>query len=172
MDIEFFWSLIETSRAEASDCEQQASALTGLLTQRKAHEIAEFDRLFEERLDQSFRWDLWAVVHIVHGGCSADNFEHFRGWLIAQGRAYFERALNDPRAAADAISPGGYAMGEDMLYAAANAYAAVTGKPLPEIERNDDRPCMPAGDAWHESEICGLYPALAEKFGRRVRQSG
>ncbi|WP_342210876.1 LysR family transcriptional regulator [Streptomyces sp. DH-12] len=44
---------------------------------------------------------LWAAAYVINGGCSDDGFDYFRGWLIAQGREVFERAVARPGALAD-----------------------------------------------------------------------
>ena len=41
-------------------------------------------------------WNLWGAAYLMKGGCSDDAFDYFRGWLVAQGRRTWERALRDP----------------------------------------------------------------------------
>jgi len=161
MDIVEFWALIKKSRA--AGCEEHAENLSELLAKKPAREIVEFDRLFHARLHEAYRWDLWAVAHIVNGGCSDDGFEYFRCWLIGQGRDYFEAALLEPaRAAAHAI-PGEEAECEDLLYAAAGAYESVTGDDEMDYPR-ELGPLEPVGQRWKASELEALFPALCEKF--------
>ena len=96
MDTDGFWDLIEASRHGDQGCEEQTRILTALLAQLEPEGIVSFQRHFAERRRESYRWDLWAVAYIVNGGCSDDCFDYFRGWLIAQGREYFETALASP----------------------------------------------------------------------------
>jgi hypothetical protein len=56
---------------------------------------------FWEVMADSYRVDLWGAAYLINGGCSDDGYEYFRGWLIAQGRATFERIVADPDALAD-----------------------------------------------------------------------
>ncbi len=65
----------------------------------------------------------------MRGGCSDDGFDYFRGWLVAQGRTVWERALADPDSLADAgVDPRDDMVEcEDVLAAASRAYAAATG---------------------------------------------
>jgi hypothetical protein len=161
MDLAEFWTLIGKSRA--ADCEEHAENLSELLGRKPAQEIIDFDRLFRERLDEAYRWDLWAVAYIVNGGCSDDGFEYFRSWLIGQGRAYFEAALREPERAADNARPGAEAECEDLLYAAAGAYESKTGdSDMPRARAK--APAGPAGEPWDEDGVEELYPALAKKF--------
>lgn len=162
MDIDHFWKLIEQTRGTGG-CEEHAENLSEVLGRMPPQEIVDFDKLFHARLDEAYRWDLWAVAYIVMGGCSDDSFEYFRCWLIGQGRAYFEAALRDPERAADNLAPGDDAEGEDLLYAAASAYESRTGDAdMPHARTK--RSAEPAGQAWDEDEVDQLYPALARKF--------
>jgi Protein of unknown function (DUF4240) len=164
MDISEFWQLIEQSRSNSSECEEQAQRLFELLIKTPPKQIVEFDHHFTERLHEAYRWDLWAVAYIVNGGSSDDGFEYFRCWLIGQGQEYFEAALQDPEKAADNIVPGEEVECEDLLYVAARAYEELTGdEDMPGGE--EPGPAAPAGNPWDEDEVETLFPALAEKFG-------
>jgi hypothetical protein len=163
MDAESFWDLIKKSRSGAEDCEEQAESLTALLTELEPQEIIDFDRHLRQRRAEAYRWDMWAVAYIINGGCSDDGFEYFRGWLIAQGKEYFEATLNDPEHAADRISPGDEAECESILYVASEAYAKRTGEVMPAQEFVT--PTAPTGQEWGEDEVERLYPKLAKKFG-------
>ena len=124
-----FWTLIERSRAHASDCEAQAQALAQLLAQLAAAEIVAFDRHFHEQLNRAYHWDVWGVAVLALGGCSDDCFLYFRGWLIGQGHAAFEAVLADPPALLALLSVEPIALdGEHLLYAAYQAYETVVGE--------------------------------------------
>ncbi len=163
MDNNTFWQLIEKSRKRAEDCEEQAENLIALLAKMPPSDIVEFDKHFHKCLDNAYRWDLWAVAYIVHGGCSDDSFEYFRCWLIGQGQIYFEAALENAESAANNIEPGEDADGESLLYAASQAHEEATGEEeMPDYERA--RPAEPAGTPWDEEKVDELYPKLAKKF--------
>jgi Protein of unknown function (DUF4240) len=132
------WNLIEQARTDrARTGDDVADALVRLLAQRPPAEILTFDQPLWELLAVSYRADLWAAAYLINGGASDDGFEYFRGWLIAQGRAVFERALADPnslaavpavRAAAD---EGDELEDEDVLRVVWTAYRSVTGQEPP-----------------------------------------
>jgi hypothetical protein len=126
-----------------------------------ADEIYGFQQELWQRLDESYRWDLWAVAFIIDGGCSDDGFEYFRGWLISQGRKYFEAALADPRQAAERAQPDTIYC-EDILYVAGVAYKAKTGKHLTRSAGRNQK--SPAGTLWEEDKVNDLFPDLAERF--------
>jgi hypothetical protein len=125
-------------------------------------EIIDFDRYMQQQLARAYRWDLWAVAYIVRSGCSDDSFEYFRGWLIAQGKDYFEAAMDNAENAAEKIQVGGEVECESILYAAFKAYERRTGKSLPASDVIT--PKDPIGQEWEEDNVELLYPKLARKF--------
>lgn len=165
MDVDEFWYLIEASRRRGDRCKEQTEALVDLLEQRSPDEIVSFQRHFSDRRRESYRWDLWAVAYIINFGCSDDGFDYFRGWLIAQGRQYFEAALVSAERAANRASPGGSYWCEDILYAADRAYESRTGNELPPEAFGEPRIAEgPQGEKWAEEELERLYPELCQRF--------
>lgn len=163
MSVDRFWMLVEGARrTSGNDGMVMAMALQASLGRLSADEIFGFHLRLNERLDESYRWDLWAVAYIVNGGASDDGFEYFRGWLIAQGRQYFEAALKDPSRAADRAGAAYDNENEQILYAAMGAYEAKTGKPppVPPSRRGPE----PAGKRWEEKDLPGLFPELVKRF--------
>jgi hypothetical protein len=92
-------------------------------------QIVAFELAFDRITEQGYRWDLWAAAYLMRGGCSDDGFDYFRGWLIAQGRTFWERAVADPDFLASAgVDPDDDMVEcEDILGAASTAYARQTG---------------------------------------------
>ena len=112
---------------------------------------------------EAYRWDLWAVAYIVNGGCADDGFEHFRGWLIAQGRPRFQEALENPEIVGDWAEPDeNYC--EDILYAAQDAYENRTGEVFPYDAIHTHQPSETAGAPWDEEQLEALYPELYGRF--------
>ncbi len=158
-----FWDHIDKSRKVAEDTEEQMGRLLGAISSLEPAEILDFDRHFRECVRDAYRHDLWAVAYIVNGGCSDDGFDYFLGWLIAQGRKYFEAALVDPQAAAKNAVRGEENECENLWYIASGAYETKTGK----ADFYDIAPRVPRtiqGDEWHEDSVDELFPALAKKF--------
>ncbi len=161
MDMDQFWDLIEQSRHGAEDCDEQAGKLKILLTALQPDDIQSFDRLFWDRLFESYRWDLWAVAYIINGGCSDDSFGDFRAWLIARGKEVYEAALQNPETAAKGVKAD-EAECEAITYAALYAYQEKTGEemPVPELNFPED----PRGEPWTEADLPQLYPKLWKRF--------
>jgi hypothetical protein len=161
MNKDTFWNLIDSSREGTSDGEGHAARLKEALKGLDTNEVLGFERELWMRLAESYRWDLWAVAFIVNGGCSDDGFDYFRGWLISQGREYFEAALQTPERAAERAEPDANEC-EDILFVAASVYKEKTGEyPPPSDFMPKDGP---VGTQWNEDDLETLYPELCERF--------
>lgn len=161
MQNENFWELIHNSKVGANDCGEQADNLSQLLSDLEPPEIVSFDEHLNRKLIDSYRWDLWAVAYIINGGASDDGFLYFRGWLIAQGKDYFEAALSDPESAANNAIVGAFNECEDILYVARQAYEEKTED---EIPTTLSEPSEPTGESWQEDNVEQKFPKIAAKF--------
>lgn len=140
MDREQFWALIETARREIrdlSDAEAVASRAVDILSGYARHEIAAAQQPLWDLMADSYTTALWAAAYEINGGCSDDLFDYFRGWLILQGRAAFERVVSEPDSLADlpeiqaAAAAGVDVECEAALSIAWTAYERATGGQLP-----------------------------------------
>lgn len=163
-DHERFWSTIEDCRRKTSDLDELAADLVETLKTRTVEEILEFRAVFDECLNRAYRWDLWGAAYVINGGCSDDGFDYFIGWLIAQGKDYYEAALADPERAGDAVEPGDEADFEGMWYVAGQAYEAVTGLDDFYDRLPSSRRCEIQGDEWDEDDLPSLFPSLSKRF--------
>ena len=127
MDKTAFWEMIEESRQEGRFCEAQAAHLRARLAGLDLAEIVSFQQHLWARMAEAYRGDLWAFAYIVNGGCSDDGFCVFRGWLIAQGREFFEEVLRVPELVAERVQESGEASCGDMVYVAEEVYRDRTG---------------------------------------------
>lgn len=159
---DMFWKIIDESREDAADLDEQVNRLVALLSEFAPGDILEFQHVFDQRVRDAYRWDLWAVAYIINGGCSDDGFDYFLGWLIAQGREYYEAALADPERAGDRVSPGDVAECEEMWYVAAEAYESTGKDDFYELALGIPRTIQ--GERWEEDEVYELFPSLAQKF--------
>jgi hypothetical protein len=164
MTTDEFWKLIARSRrGTAGDIDAQMDRLRELLRGLDPKDVVGFDRRFLECARAAFRNDLWAAAYIINGGCSDDGFDYFVGWLVAQGRAYFEAALADPAKAGRRVEPGEEVECGDMWSIAARVYEEATGKDYDGVAPNVTRTLK--GKGWDEDTVEALYPGLARKFG-------
>ncbi|MFJ6566137.1 DUF4240 domain-containing protein [Streptomyces sp. NPDC091292] len=147
MDTETFWQLIEDARAAESAAPTSGSGMdesravaeraAALLATRPAEEIQGAQQTFWNLMAASYGIRLWGAAYTINGGCSDDGFDYFRGWLIAQGREVFERAVADPDTLADSPAVRTAARTWDELECEAvlgiawDAHRQATGEELP-----------------------------------------
>lgn len=161
-----FWNLIETAAKEADgDMVEQARLLTERLATLTPEEIVQFQRLLEEQLALTYRWDLRGAAHVIHGGISEKAFESFRAWLIAHGKSICEAAVDDPDSLVEVVEEE--TNGQPLLKAAGQAYKTKTGKTIPPSEPIDTEP---AGEEWTEEELPEMFPALWDQFGEEEKE--
>jgi hypothetical protein len=162
MDRNEFWQVIEGSR-RGSDLDAQIESLRERLSSYAPSDVADFHKHLQKLLAESYAWTLWGAAYLINGGCSDDGFDYFRGWLIAQGRQWFERASADPDLLADLPGLEDFAELEEIWYVANQVYEEKTGSrvPMESIPRRE------LGEGWdfddHE-EMKRRYPRLFAKF--------
>jgi hypothetical protein len=172
MDETDFWEIVDGTRdAAGGDPEEHADLLVERLAQLDPEAVLDFARHFESRYIRAYRWDLWGAASILLDGASDDAFDFFRCWLIGQGRDVFEGALQDPDALADLLesfdADGGDGDGEELGYAADEAYEQLTGSVAPELGI-PAQPREPEGTAFDIDDPAVLevrFPRLWERFG-------
>ncbi|RIV35635.1 DUF4240 domain-containing protein [Micromonospora radicis] len=132
-----FWQLIDRARAGGGEPDAIAARAVTLLAAHDPEEIVGYARHQQRVLAASYRVDLWGAAYLINGGASDDGFEYFRGWLMAQGREVFARAVADPDALADlprvrsaSLSGEEFECG-DMLAVPWDAYRGATASDLP-----------------------------------------
>src|SRR5215475_13181372 len=136
MDTEDVWRLVAQARADTDGGAPDAVAarMTELLARRQPVEIVAFAQPLWDLLVASYRADLWAAAYVINGGASDDGFDYFRGWLIAEGRDVYDRALADPDSLAthpaiiEAAASGDDPEDPDILSVAWSAHRAATGE--------------------------------------------
>ncbi|WP_369242932.1 DUF4240 domain-containing protein [Streptomyces sp. R21] len=170
MDETEFWELVDTTREGAEgDPEEHADLLIERLTRLDPDSVLDFARHFESRYNRAYRWDLWGAAWVLLDGASDDAFDFFRCWLIGQGREVFEGALHDPDSLADLLDDFDEDLdgdGEELGYAADEAYEQLTGVVAPDLGIPPAAP-EPEGtpvDFENESALMERYPKLWERF--------
>ncbi len=162
MNRDEFWKLIEHS-GSGGDPGERVESIEAELGERSPEEIVDFERHLADLLAASYTWDLWGAAYLINGGCSDDGFDYFRGWLIAQGRSVFEKALADPDSLANLADLEEDVECEEMLYVAKSAYEAATQEEIPSVPIN-----LPdLGEGWDfddDAEMKRRYPKLFARF--------
>ncbi|MGW1077829.1 DUF4240 domain-containing protein [Streptomyces sp. NPDC002537] len=170
MDETEFWELIDTTREAAEgDAEDQADLLVERLMQLDPDRVVDFARHFEARYNRSYLWDLWGAAAVLLNGASDDAFDFFRCWLIGQGREVFEGGIHEPDHLAELLDDFDDEVdgdGEDLGYAADEAYEQLTGTETPDLGLPDPPP-EPLGtpfDLEDEAALAERFPRLWDRF--------
>jgi hypothetical protein len=161
MDEILFWGLIKKARTTSDSIARQMEALSSDLSNFKASEIKNFQKLLDEKMCEAYHWDLWALAYIAQGGCSDDGFVDFRAWLILQGQEFFKLALTDIRKVLDEVPWGQGAQVEGLQGVAGVAYEWRTGKSLLP---GKVPPCRLKGVAWKVQDLEILYPEVYKHY--------
>ncbi|SDZ26294.1 Protein of unknown function [Micromonospora pattaloongensis] len=172
MDTQQFWTLIDQARAGGDgDTETVAARLESALADLEPSEIVGWDRHLWRVLAASYREDLWGAAYLINGGCSDDGFDYFRGWLMAQGREVFARAVAEPDSLAEspavrrAAATGQELEAADMIGVAFRAHLRATGAELPAADA--PQPASGPEEFWDfddEDEARRRLPKLAALF--------
>ncbi|GAA4922620.1 DUF4240 domain-containing protein [Streptomyces coeruleoprunus] len=171
MDETEFWEIIDTTREAAEgDPEDHAELLVERLLQLDPDSVLDFARHFEARYNRAYRWDLWAAAAVLLGGAGDDAFDYFRCWLIGQGRELYEGAVHDAESLAehlDDFDPEIDGDGEELGYAADEAYEQLTGTVAPDLGIAAPPP-EPEGtplDVDDDAALTERLPRLWDRFG-------
>ncbi len=171
MDETEFWEIIDASREAAEgDPEEQAELLVERLTRLDPDSVLDYARHFEARFNRAFLWDLWGAAAVLFDGAGDETFDSFRCWLIGQGREVYEGAVHDPDALADLLGDFDVEIdgdGEEIGFAADEAYEALTGAETPElgIPVPDKEPLGAPLDLLDDDVLAERLPRLWERFG-------
>lgn len=121
-----FWDLVGQHVVVGPSFEVDVARLRAALEALPAGEIASFDEILARLLRRSHTWELRGAAHVIKGADADEGFERFCAWLVAQGKAVFEKALEEPDSLVE------YSAGDmeclDMLVVAYDTYHAITGQ--------------------------------------------
>ena len=152
MDQRELWKVIEDARRAAGgpdgesdggsqagpDAEAVAAQAVTILAALPAERIVRAAQPLWDLMSDAYLDGLWAAAYLINAGASDDGFDYFRGWLIAQGREAFERAVADPDSLADLPAVRAAAAEDEELECQDlpsivwDAYRRATGEELPE----------------------------------------
>lgn len=128
-----FWDLIAEAKAATGKKDEVPPWLEQRLQEFPAEEIIDFSAWLATFCGRSYNAKLWVAASIIEGGLSYDGFFGFQGWLIAQGKAVYENALDNPDSLADIEFErdivGPLVNLEKLFYTYFRAYNKKVGKP-------------------------------------------
>ncbi|MFJ7308813.1 DUF4240 domain-containing protein [Peribacillus frigoritolerans] len=166
---------------KSREFEDQAEWLKAVLAKKGLEEVIDFEFLFQNLMNDSFKSRLWGAAFVLMGGCSDDAFDYFRGWLIGQGEEMFSKVMKDPEFLAEYINEDnlddeGFPQNEEFLSVGLDAYTLIkTGDFEWDdniydelLEALDKKGVQPATDIefdWEEDDSKKIFPVLWEIFG-------
>lgn len=158
-----FWEIIQKSKDYSNnDMEVQLVELERILCLFKSEEIISFYRVFQDLMNESYHFDLWAAAYIINDGCTEDEFDYFRGWLISQGETVFTNALADPESLVDVIPEKSEekTFFENIIYAAGRVYFRRLDE---EIPLRTDFKWELKGEEWSVENVYDKFPKLSSQ---------
>ena len=167
MELDRFWSLVETSHGGSDDVDEQCAALADELRKLSAEDVVAFVHRFNELHDAAYSWDLWGAGYIMNGGCSDDGFHYFRSWVISRGRQVYENALQDPDSLAEVVSPDEeFFENEPIAYMPVEVWGELTGQSPDEFPHRQRTLTGPTGEPWDEEgdDLDRRFPKLCRVF--------
>lgn len=156
MDFNLFWELIDESSTADSNI-GKVELLGSKLATFDPSAIKRFAVLLNDCMDQLNHWDLWAVAWISRNGCSDDDFDYFKAWIIMQGRAVFESVIASPLSVTEHVHSQQDIQCEALLHTPFSVYEEKTSRPLRLSSRNQSKI---KGKSWTEAELQDRYPAV------------
>jgi len=157
MTLDEFWAIIEASQADNPD--DQLDKYADELYNLSEEELLGFRTHYHQRLKESNTWELWGAAFLINFGCSDEGFEHFRDWLIAQGRTVFTEAVSQPESLTLIAQPEHSEL-EDFRFVMADVYEENFGKTIPGLPEELEFDTDPTGTPWDEKDLGKLYPRL------------
>lgn len=162
MDDQRFWAIVAAARdAAGDDVDDRVTGLEETLLSLHADEVQAFQDVYDEMLQRANTWALWGAASVMMGGCSDDAFRYFRDWLISEGEAVFEAALNDPESLA-ALPEQDEPSLEGFGDIAAEVFEQMTDT---EVERRAFlEGGEPSGTPWEQDDLPGRFPRLSARY--------
>ena len=187
MDIKTFWELIDKTRQVSREAisadefindevdDMQIDLLVKSLSALSEEEIFDWERIFDDFMDEAYIAELWEVAYIINCGCGDDGFTDFRAWVISQGEEVYKNAIADPESLVDVINVRKGEQAFSGLWSVViSAYETKTGKGFDTLPvKNRGLPQLKGvrtqadNETEWENKIIKRYPKIAAKFWKR-----
>jgi len=104
------------------------SVLEAMLNAWELPKLAAFHKVMWRHLGVYNDDDLWDVTAPLAGISGDDTWECYGGWLIAQGRTFYEAVMRDPKVATTRVPPlDDIFEGESVIFVAQRVCGKKTG---------------------------------------------
>ncbi len=153
--------MIDEARNQADSTNEFLELLQNKLETFSPPEIKNFKKHFLEKINELYRWDIWALAYIVRRGCGDDGFDYFRAWIVSKGKESFESVKNMQMEKLQALFAQEDPQLEEMYYVANEAYENKKSEEMPEPRTKSQKI---TGKEWEEKTICDDYSELCRMF--------
>ncbi len=131
IDENHFWEIIDKSKKNTKNLDEQEQYLINELINLPQHEIIGFYHRVNKLILDSYTSNLACAGYLMNGGLTDDGFEYFRLWIISRGKNVYYGALENPDILIDEIRGNdNFYEFEAFMYVAANAFKRKTGNNL------------------------------------------
>lgn len=162
-----FWQIVHSTFSQAKgNFRDQQEVLKQILRSMPAEDIMLFDNRFRSLRGKAYDWSLWGAIYTIHGGCYEDHFLEFRAWLIAQGRDFYYRTLENPETLVE-LEPERIDIDwEGMTHIPSEVFLELTGQTLSSAYVENDEL---QGEEWEEftNDLQIRFPKLWLKYSKR-----
>lgn len=178
MTEDYFWALLNQCKDHGEDINSQVEWLLAQLSQKPLIDIIAFDSILNDHYRASYTSNLWAATFTVLGGCTDDDFDDFRGWIVYLGKDAYYKAIENPETLLPHLNrlekQKELPKLKGLLTVACEAYEAKTGLEAENYRDMYDQllkeeKTMPGIKlAWDEDHLEALhrkFPGLWEAFG-------
>lgn len=157
MNKDIFWEMIDTAKQQSGgDYEVMEQILTERLSRMEPEHIALFYAINEEYIKIANSESVYDVGCVLNdGGLSDDGFMDFRGWLIAQGKDVYMKAIKEPKSITELSlkAKNGGCTWETFNYVAIDAYQTNTGQDIYDADITSEKLKQVKADIASETEI-------------------
>lgn len=96
LDEELYWQIVDESLKNTRSQKEQEEYLVSRIQKLTPPEIIGFRLRTDKLLYDSYTSVIWCAAYIMNGGCTEDNFEYFRCWIISRGKNTFYKSKENP----------------------------------------------------------------------------
>ena len=151
---ERFWALLHESGGDEG-------RLQKLLRSESVDTVRAFARMFDQKLVELYRWDIWGAGYVIAGGMGDDSFHYFCSWILGKGQECYQAALSDPDSLGKFVDDPEECDNEGLEYAA----VAILGDNAEQEATTGSADREPTGTPWEEDDLESLFPTLWQQFG-------
>jgi hypothetical protein len=96
LDEDLYWQIVDESLKNTRNQKEQEEYLVSRIQKLTPPEIIGFRLRTDKLLHDSYTSVIWCAAHIMNEGCTEENFEYFRCWIISRGKDTYYKTKENP----------------------------------------------------------------------------